>query len=246
MSKLPYAPLVDVVFELRWKLESKEELDKHQYLHGDIYALVKEKYPYRENLYPSEVPLDVLAHTPTHRFRKEKGGYPLVQTGVGLLTVNTNDKDYFWETYKDECIATTKKLFDTFDVVRNKESIVTVLQYQDFLLFDFEKENVYDYLKNNLHIEIKQNFFQTKNNPYALNLSFQYPTECGNLEIHLQRASNQNKENGILVKTIMLNSLPVSSDKLHIEEWLEEAHKITSRVFKEMTKGELQANFSKK
>lgn len=246
MSKLPNAPLVEVVFELRWKLESKEELDKHQYLHGDIYALVKEKYPYRENLYPSDIPLDVLAHTPTHRFRKEKEGFPLVQTGVGLLTVNTNDKDYFWKTYKDECIATTEKLFDTFDVVRNKESIVAVLQYQDFLVFDFEKENVYDYLKNNLHIEIRQNFFETKNNPYALNLSFQYPTEAGNLEIHLQRASNQNKENGILVKTIMLSSLAVNSDKLHIEGWLEEAHKITSRVFKEMTEGELQASFSKK
>ena len=167
MSKLPNAPLVEVVFELRWKVENKEELDKHQYLHGDMYALINKEYSYRENLYPSEVPLDVLAYTPTHRFRNKKEGFPLIQTGVGLLTVNTNDEYYFWESYKDRCIETTKKLFEAFEVVRSKESIITVLQYQDFLFFDFYNENVYDYLKNNLHIEIQQNFFQTKNNPYG-------------------------------------------------------------------------------
>ncbi len=42
MSKLPNAPLVEVIFELRWKVDKNDELVKCQYLHGDLFAKVKE------------------------------------------------------------------------------------------------------------------------------------------------------------------------------------------------------------
>ena len=41
MSKLPKAPLVEVVFELKWDIKIKSDLDDFQYLYGDLYANLK-------------------------------------------------------------------------------------------------------------------------------------------------------------------------------------------------------------
>jgi len=73
MSKLPNAPLLEVIFELRWKITNKNDLAKYQYLHGDLYSILKNSYHFRESLAPVEIPVEVLINKPIHRFRKEKG-----------------------------------------------------------------------------------------------------------------------------------------------------------------------------
>jgi len=88
MSKLPKAPLLEVIFELRWQIKQKSDLTKYQYLIGDLYSAIKKTYPVRESLAPPEVPTDILINNPVHRFRKDKNQYPLVQIGPGLLTLN--------------------------------------------------------------------------------------------------------------------------------------------------------------
>jgi len=46
MSKLPNAPLIEVIFEPRWKVTDKEKLSKCQYLHGDLLSSIKDVYTY--------------------------------------------------------------------------------------------------------------------------------------------------------------------------------------------------------
>lgn len=43
MSKLPNAPLIEVVIELRWQITQKNELTGIQYLYGDLYNELKDK-----------------------------------------------------------------------------------------------------------------------------------------------------------------------------------------------------------
>ncbi|MBV6460184.1 MAG: hypothetical protein HJHJAOHD_00286 [Flavobacteriales bacterium] len=101
MSKLPNAPLVEVIFELRWKVTDKEELTKCQYLHGDLYASIKDIYNFREALVAPEVPMELYLNIPAHRFRVAQNNYPLVQVGPGLLTLNTIDSKYNWEEFEE-------------------------------------------------------------------------------------------------------------------------------------------------
>ncbi|HPH00719.1 MAG TPA: TIGR04255 family protein, partial [Tenuifilaceae bacterium] len=89
MSKLPKAPLVEVVFELRWQIINKVDLSKIPYLYGDIYSQLKNKYPFRESIVPPEIPIDILINQPVHRFRTAPNDYPLFQVGTGIITLNT-------------------------------------------------------------------------------------------------------------------------------------------------------------
>lgn len=92
MSKLPKAPLVEVVFELRWEIAEKADLMQVEYLYGDIYAELKDKYPHRERILPIEIPVDLTVNKPVFRYRANKNSYPLIQLGPGLITLNTGYK----------------------------------------------------------------------------------------------------------------------------------------------------------
>ncbi len=114
MSKLPKAPLVEVVIELRWQITNKDELAGIQYLYGDIYNELKGKYPYRESILPVEFPMEMTINQPVHRFRTEKGGYPLVQAGPGILTLNTINSIYFWDTLYNDAGELIEKFFNVY------------------------------------------------------------------------------------------------------------------------------------
>ena len=75
MSKLPKAPLVEVVFELKWDIKIKSDLDDFQYLYGDLYANLKNEFPNRERLTPLEIPFDALINIPVFRFTKNENKY---------------------------------------------------------------------------------------------------------------------------------------------------------------------------
>ena len=130
MSRLPNAPLLEVIFELRWQIKEKEELNKYQFLIGDLYSSIKENYPSRESLVPPQVPTDILINNPFHRFRKGKNEYPLVQIGPGVLTLNTTDDNYFWKDFYTWSESLVTNFFDVF--ILENEAFKSNLLYLDF------------------------------------------------------------------------------------------------------------------
>ncbi len=246
MSKLPNAPLVEVIFEVRWAINDAQEVEVHQYLHGDLFNAIKDTYPYRESLLPHNIPLEMVIGVPSHRFRANPDKYPLIQVGVGLLTVNTTDDYYDWETYQTTCVSATRQLLEVFEPIQQKEYITLTLQYQDFIAVDFSEHNIYQYLEEYLHIQLKQNFFETTENPSAINISFHYKTSKGILEVSLKHAiHNQQQKEGLLITFNMTqNKTTPSIDS--IKQWLEEAHHITANAFKKMTEGKLFSIFQQK
>ena len=78
---------------------NKSDLSKVQYLYGDLYSELKQKYPHRESIVPTEIPLDILINQPVHRFRSAPNDYPLFQVGPGIITLNTTDSKYYWNTF---------------------------------------------------------------------------------------------------------------------------------------------------
>jgi uncharacterized protein (TIGR04255 family) len=241
MSTLQNAPLVEVIFELRWSVSSKEELAKCQYLHGDLYAELKNRFSYRQSLVPPEIPIDVYINNPAYRFRVGKDDYPLVQVGPGVLTVNTIDEKYVWNDFQQEITSVIEKLLKVYSFT-DSDLINPVLQYIDFLQFDFEKNDISTFLKNNLHIELKQDFFNNNTTQTNLNLSFFYQITWGSLSINFNKGNNKEKQSGILIRTSLTgNKLPPDINK--ITAWLKNSHDFCSQLFKDMTKGSLYDSF---
>jgi uncharacterized protein (TIGR04255 family) len=240
MSKLPNAPLIEVIFELRWKIKVKDDLTKVQYLPGDLYSTLKEKYPFRESLVPTEIPLDVFVNQPIQRFRNNKGGYPLCQVGPGLITLNTIDKDYFWDTF----YKSANDLLDSFielDLYETTQKFSPNLIYLDFFPFDFNQDNVNDFLNEQFNITFKQDFIES-GRPDNVDLGFFYKVKTGKCSVTFKRGKNSLQQDGIVMQTKLVGST-YTLEKENLLAWLSEAHEFCSSIFKKLTAGNLYESF---
>lgn len=242
MSRLPGAPLIEVIFELRWTTLDPSD----QYLQGDLFPLIKDKYPHREAIgfagggFP---PGSFIIGGPTHRFRAAANDYPLVQIGPGVLTVNTVDAKYSWKDFENSIIEVYKKFIEVYPL-KDTHNVKLTLQYIDLIRFDFDKGDILKFLNDKLHTSINQSFYsgsQAKNAILALN----FENELGSLNISFARGKNFNQEDGIALQT-NLTSGTIRPETSFISDWLSKAHIMTSSLFKEMTKGDLQKEFASK
>ncbi len=240
MSKLPGAPLIEVIFELRWQIKQKSDLTKYQFLIGDLYSAIKEYYPVRESLVPPEVPTDILINNPVHRFRKDKNQYPLVQVGPGILTLNTTDENYYWDDFYDWAKILLAEFFKVFPP--NNELFTPTLLYLDFFKFDFKNDNVNDFINESFNINFSQGFLKDKGNPSNLDIGFFYETEMGNSYVTLKKGQNSQKEDGIVMQSSLRSKETMKNDE-NILTWLSEAHTFSSNLFKEITIGKLYKSF---
>jgi len=241
MSRLPKAPLLEVIFELKWKITNKDDLTKYQYLTGDLYSKIKERYPRRQTSIPPEFPIDLLISKPVHKYSVQESAYPLVQLGPGIVTLNTNDNNYFWEEYYAWAKELIGNLFEVYSM-NQSEKFQPSLIYIDFLVIDFEKNNILDYLSEKMNIKISQNFLFNKSNPKALNFGISQEVDNGVLNISFNTGRNKEKETGLVIETKLIGN-EFDPDSNIILEWLDSGHKLCSSLFKEMTKGDLYESF---
>jgi uncharacterized protein (TIGR04255 family) len=97
ISKLPNAPLQEVIFELRWKLdfdpESQSHIDKNfQFGFANFSALSSNKLKHRVILKPAAVPDILFVNRPIYQFWAAENQYPVFQLGPGVFTVNETEK----------------------------------------------------------------------------------------------------------------------------------------------------------
>ncbi len=96
-AKLPNAPLQEVIFELRWKLDfdpvSQSQIDKDfQFAFANFSALSVSKMRHKVNLKPSAMPDILFINRPIYQFWAAENQYPVFQLGQGVFTVNETDK----------------------------------------------------------------------------------------------------------------------------------------------------------
>jgi uncharacterized protein (TIGR04255 family) len=243
MNKLPKAPLLEVIFELKWEIRDKNDLEKFQYLHGDLYSKLKDSFPKRERLVPLDFPVEFLHNRPIYRFRSQEE-YPLIQIGPGLITLNTIEEKYVWEEFNDLSNTLLKTLFEIFSDLKKYDFIQPSLTYIDFFSFNFQNANVYDFISENLKLNFSQNFYETDKFPTNLNLGYYYETAVGDLSISLRKGKNNKNEDGIAMQIKISNKLS-KVEILEISKWLSESHSLASSLFKQITEGSFYESFIK-
>lgn len=241
MSKLPNAPLVEVVFELHWNV-STSDVTKTQYLYGDLYNLLKDKYPHREIVNSPDIPFEILVDKPVHRYRNNVGDYPLIQIGPGLLTLNCTEKKYFWEEFYNNANQLVSNFLKIYGFLPTEE-IRPSLFYLDFFEFDFEKANIHEFLNKNFNLSVGQSFLDTDSLPTDLNLGFFFKMECGDISVLLKRGQNSERKDGIILQT-RLNGPFLPSKSGEIDSWLNIAHETCSDIFKMIFKKEFYNTFN--
>lgn len=149
-NKLKNAPLIEAIFEIKWlpKSPSKLPTDPHYSLIiGRLFDRLEKEYPFHEPLPTAQMPIEIANGIVQHRLRKGKNQWPVVQLGPGIFTVN-DTAQYKWEDFKKRVINGVATLYQVYP---NSQADLKVndlvLRYINAIQFDFERDNIVEFLK---------------------------------------------------------------------------------------------------
>lgn len=247
-------PLVEVIFELRWKLEEITpgiKIDpNYRILIGRLYEKVKSEYPYYEQLPTVMMPDDLAGYFVQYRFRKAKDMWPLVQIGPGIITLNDTD-NYHWEDFENRISFLINAFYDVYpDADNNIKISELLLRYIDALEFNFENDNIFNFLKENLklNIAIEEILFEqtnVANKPLDLDIKFSFPSINPDGIFHLRFARGKKKNKDALIWETQVHYVggKLKIVRNNILEWMVNAHTLVNNWFFKMIEGELLKKF---
>ncbi|MGH9767958.1 MAG: TIGR04255 family protein [Blastocatellia bacterium] len=248
-------PLVEAIFELQWALQS---IDSHEVdpgfriLLGRLYDRIREEYPTLENLPQSLIPEELTGRLVRHRFRVSKEGWPLLQVGPGVLSVNETE-GYTWGSFRPRLIQAMKALFDSYPTDIHPLQITRVLlRYMDAIPFDGEKP-LLQFLRESLHttVELDPRLFQYPQDaasPSGLNLSlvFKLPELPGAVATTFTLGRRNEKPSIIWDTQILAGGDEIPKMPEDYESWLERAHDLAGQWFRTLSRGSLYESFRSK
>lgn len=240
-------PLIETIFELRWELEQNQQTGRvrdpsYPMMYGRLYERLKSDFPIAEDLPSAQAHPEATPFVPRHRMRKEKNGYPLIQVGPGILTVN-HSKGYVWS---DFCALVLRVI----EMIVPLNFVKCELRYVNGIRFDLAKENPLAFLEEKLHMKVAldDEFFgktrvSERPNTVALNLAYALEKPMGNLAI----TANLGQFDGApaFIQQTLIQSVGelVPLDAEGFKSWLEEAHETAESCFQVFCKGPLMQQF---
>jgi len=246
-------PLVEAIFEVRWELEEPVpgiKIDpQYKLLIGRIYDRIADEFPIHEMAPAAIMPDEMAAYTIQHRFRKSKAGWPLIQLGPGIITLNDTE-GYTWESFR---IRIHKLLDSLHDAYPDSSCMVMhrlLLRYIDAIEFDYQQKSALDFLASQMksRIAFSEDLFQgtgVSNLPlhFDLRFSFAAGVNVGNLHLRFVRGK-KNQQDALIWETTVESaeeSKSLVTDR--IKQWADAAHEITHNWFFKIIEGELKRRF---
>jgi len=247
-------PLIEAIFEIRWELEKKPSnimIDPHyKLLVGQIFDRIKNDYAFFKSLPQSTMPDEFWPYTVQHQFRKSDNGWPLIQVGPGIMSLN-DTKEYVWADFEKRIMGLLDVLFEIYP---SSNGGLTpnglLLRYIDAIEFDFEKDNIINFLRDKLKttIDIHEKLFNDTGvsklpSEFDLRFSFQTNEPPGAIRIRFVRGK-KNKNNALIWETQVSSfDEKVPKNKEDIINWVSKSHKLTHDWFFKLIDGELYERF---
>jgi len=241
MPVLTNAPLIESNFKVRWHIRNPKEMSNIQFLLGDLYAGLRKKFPRRSQENLGSAPANMVYDDFTHKFQPETVDFPNVKVGSNNLKITITDEYYEWASLSETISETTEVLTQILDSLISPDHYHLYLQYVDFYEFDFDANNIFEFLKNSMHISINQEFYTQEVVPNDIDLEFNYKIDVGDLKFGFMKGRYENKIGLIVTTEVESNLVPPSQEK--INEWIRLAHEECSKSFKNMTAGDLYESF---
>ena len=253
-GQLKNKPLVEAIFEIRWKLGASPQGAKqdphYKLLLGRFFDRVQDDYPFHEPLPASNVPDELVGHIVQHRFRTGKEQWPLVQLGPGIMSVNAT-ADYLWDDFRERTISAVAKLYESHPATDEFCAEGLLLRYIDGVAHDYEQSDVLQFLREKMQVQasLPESLFAQRGiqeRPSHLNWQASFASAEPAGRVHLRFATGQRSGAPELIWETSVQSL--GDDIPEIPEefpvWLDGAHEITHDWFFKLIEGELHRRFS--
>ena len=253
-KQLKSKPLIEAILEVWWRLPTpspKLQADPHyKLLLGRLYDRVRKDYPVHEQLPTALLPDEMVHQTVQHRFRAGENGWPLVQVGPGIFTVNETAR-YDWLDFKARANAGVAKLFDAHPKVSDLKVENLILRYIDAVEFDHQSEDIFAFLKDKMRVSVSlpgelfnPEVVISKPHNFAWQTTFRCKKPPGVIVLKFDTGLKENKP--VLrweTQVVSLgNDVPEMPE--HFDPWLVAAHEVIDDWFFKLIAGELEARFS--
>ncbi len=256
---LPNKPLVEAIFEIKWKLKkgpNNTYIDENFHLiPGILYSKIAEEYPDYFSLPTSMLPPEIAAYTPRYQFRQKEGGWPLVQIGPGILTINDTE-NYVWEDFEKRVIHVVANLFNSYSQIKKDIELESLmLRYIDAIPFNYSESNIFEFLEKKLKLNIQitpalfsKDTVQTKPSNFNIDLSYSSNKPAGVITLKFSTGFKSDSDGQIkqaLIWNTMFRSetdIPSAKEK-EIIEWVKSSHGLINEWFFTLIEGDLIKQF---
>ncbi|MBU4293342.1 MAG: TIGR04255 family protein [Actinobacteria bacterium] len=246
-------PLLEAIFEIRWELEQSNlgPIDPHyKILIGSLYEKIKEEYPFHEQLETANFPDGMISYVTQHRYRTGEKGWPLVQIGPGILTLN-DTVNYKWEKFERRIINVVNALFEIYPDMENKLRInKLLLRYINSINFDFSKDNIFEFLKNKMksNINLSADLFEKTGvnylpNGFNLIFNFESTKPKGIISLRFSKGKKLNIDSLIWELVMQTRSFEEKVSIKFLKDWIKKSHDLTDDWFFKLIEGDLLEGF---
>ncbi len=252
---LKHKPLIEAILELRWALSESAvagmQGDPHyRLLLGRFSERVQSKYQHHEALPTAQFPDEMVSYNVQHQFRVAKAGWPLLQIGPGIMTVNDTDS-YTWPDFLSRCTEAVSHLYDSHPSRAEFKLQELTLRYIDAIEFDYVNNNIFDFLRSKLKTQVMlpNSLFEgtdINKNPAAFNwqASFAHNKPAGTVTVRF--AAGQKLGSPALIWETLVQSTgdQIPAFPSEFPQWLKDSHVITDDWFFKLIEGELERRFT--
>lgn len=252
---LLYPPLIEAIFELHWELQGDKQTGRlrdpsYPMMYGRIYERLKKDFPHIEDLPSVQVHPEASPYVVRHRIRKEKMGYPLLQIGPGIATVNAA-QGYSWTVFREHILRLVEAVSDLFPTLAAPLNFTKAeLRFVNGVRLDIQSESPLAFLSEKLHVKLEMDpdlfvLNQMNELPNALNFMVGYPLKKpnGNLGLSAHLGQMDGKTGYLFQTQVISGGEWVPADSEGFETWLDDAHDAAVNCFISLCKGPLMDKF---
>ena len=257
MTTLANAPLLEVLTEFRWGTRVPSDDNAVLFDHPPIeietlfdrFAAVAAEigFAFKQTTAPESEPF-----TASFGLRREAGGWPAYQIGIGTLSVHQANEGYDWPTYKRDVLTGVEMLRKSLAGVYDDIPFIGAeMVFVDAFFLD-ENETFKSFLLKNLRIKVRvpEAFLASRHlAPEPWSADFQVRCKLaepeGWLTINVDSVDNLIGRRAVLMNTSVLSiSSSVFASNAGCAGWLELAHLVQRHAFKTVIQPAFQRSFA--
>lgn len=262
---LPNAPLIEVVFELRWDLPGSDPMGPlrtdpgYPFLREEFsHAVKKLGFRHKKDMQPQGIGI---GHSVDRRFYlSETQAFPLVQIGHGIFATNES-AGYEWTKFKASCLKHVRMLIDSYPRMTSFRMMPSLIELRYIDIFPAEskkrkKHNMFTFLEDDTNLGISRpslmEGLETLESLNSGRIITEYRVKKAKATIFvLDFASAKSGTKKVVRMESKVRSVGKDVPSLkskpkfvkNVSEWLERAHLITSPFFQQLITPELLRKF---
>jgi uncharacterized protein (TIGR04255 family) len=256
--ELPNKPLIEAILELKWvpldlglrpDQEPKPWRDVgYPLVMGILYESLKNQFPHVEPLPAQQVPDEMSPGVVKARFRTTDGGWPLVQVGPGVLTVNFTSS-YSWERFLPVAQETYAKFRAAYTAAGGIGPSFTSTSLRFINAVETgEQSDKLQFLREKLHVDVLlpdglAKAPQLADLPSAIDLRLVWPLEFGAANARIASGSREGRPAILFDLSVATSGEKTPQGDAIVGEWLPKAHELIEDWFFALVEGELEQEF---